>query len=47
VTDHSAYDWAAITHQARLIVDTRHITKASAADGIEDASSTRIEKVQS
>ncbi len=25
-TDHSAYDWAYITQQARLLVDTRHVT---------------------
>jgi len=26
VTDHSAYDWPAIVRQARLIVDTRHVS---------------------
>ena len=26
VTDHSAYDWTAIMRQARLIVDTRHVS---------------------
>jgi UDP-N-acetyl-D-glucosamine dehydrogenase len=26
VTDHSVYDWAAIARQARLIVDTRHVS---------------------
>ncbi len=24
-TDHSLYDWAAIAHQAKLVVDTRHV----------------------
>jgi UDP-N-acetyl-D-glucosamine dehydrogenase len=27
VTDHSSYDWGAIRQQARLIVDTRHVTE--------------------
>jgi UDP-N-acetyl-D-glucosamine dehydrogenase len=27
VTDHSAYDWAAIVEQARLVVDTRNATR--------------------
>jgi UDP-N-acetyl-D-glucosamine dehydrogenase len=26
VTDHSAYDWSAVARQARLIVDTRHVS---------------------
>jgi UDP-N-acetyl-D-glucosamine dehydrogenase len=27
VTDHSSYDWAAVSHQARAVVDTRHATQ--------------------
>jgi UDP-N-acetyl-D-glucosamine dehydrogenase len=27
VTDHSIYDWAAVARQARLIVDTRHVSR--------------------
>jgi UDP-N-acetyl-D-glucosamine dehydrogenase len=29
VTDHSAYDWSAVARQARLIVDTRHVSNPS------------------
>jgi UDP-N-acetyl-D-glucosamine dehydrogenase len=29
-TDHSTYDWQAVSQQARLIVDTRHVVRAAA-----------------
>jgi len=29
VTDHSAYDWAAVRQAARLLVDTRHVVSES------------------
>jgi hypothetical protein len=30
VTDHSAYDWAAIRREARALIDTRHVTGGAA-----------------
>ncbi len=33
VTDHSSYDWGAVQQSARLLVDTRHVTRKGERTG--------------